>query len=743
MKLKTICHVAAIILAMCWAQIASAWPDFAWTGAGGDGMWNNPLNWTNLDETTNTTGLPDSGTGATQIDPQPGSTQVTIPNGFVVDLGYETPGAPVYNTLYGGEWGMGMNIYGTLEYNWMWAPVQNYWPNGRTLINMYGSALVQSQGAGVGIGYAWWWFADAPYVTMNMYGSSTLIVVNIGLGGHLNIYDSAAAWVSGDIYTGNPLMGDRPGWQTSNPGENPPGMSAVLGTGNQGTIACGDITASLNLGGGMLVLPFAYTNETAEPGNTIDDLIARGVLRVYGKGFDTNDLIITYNSTNTFATNSIISTNVIVVAPVPLGTLSQIYYQPLLGNPANTLNVGTIQQAQLVGDYSAVSPYSAVTGVLLSSPEPGIDLNGVTPTYSSSNPSVLTVDANGIVTAVGPGTAQLTASYGGKNAPALTVTVVPLNATLVHRYSFSETSGTTASDSVGGADGTLIGTAAFNGSGQVVLDGTVGSAVQLLPGILTNYDEVTIEVWATFPGAVNNFANLFAFGNTDDILGSSFNGDGYDYITCSPHTGAGTVAANFGQGDPGNAGEFANDAAMTGVLDNTTNVQVVCVWHPFASTSALYTNGTLVASISSIWNDLTDPVAYEGNGSIIRWQLHEDPLNYIGESLYTGDPGLLANIDEFRIYNGPLTAAQIAADNALGPNQLRGTSTSVSLSINGNDPVITWPTTSALVQLQSSPTLGPGAVWTSINMSGLKVVGGNYQMTVSATNAPMFYRLQL
>ncbi len=692
-------------------------------------MWNNPANWNNLDEPTDITGLPDSGTGAIQIDPQPGSTQVTIPMGYVVDLGYETPGAPLYNTLFGGEWGMGLNIYGTLEYNWMWAPVQNYWPNGRSIINMYGNSLVQSQGAGFGIGYAWWWFADAPYVTMNMYGNATLIEPNIGLGGHLNIYDNAAVWVGANVFTGNPLNGDAPGWTP-----NPP-LGSTTGTGNQGTIACSDATASLNLGGGTLVLPFAYTNETAIAGNTLNDLIARGVLRVYGKGFDTNDLIITYSSANAFATN-IVSTNIMIVAPAPLGSLVQIYFQPLFGPVANTLSVGTIQQAQLVGDYPPV------TGVLLSSPEPGINLNGVKPTYSSSNPSVLTVDANGIVTAVSAGTATLTASYGGKNSPTLTVTVAPLNATLVHRYSFSEASGSTASDSVGGADGTLIGTAAFNGAGQVVLDGTVGSAVQLPPGILTNLDEVTIEVWATFPGAINNYANLFAFGNTDTILGSAFYGAGYDYVTCSPHTGAGTIAANFGQGDPGYNGEFANDATVAGNLDNQANVQVVCVWHPFANSSAIYINGALVAPCNSIFNDLTDPVAYQANGSILKFQMHTDPLNYIGESLYQTDPGLLANIDEFRIYNGPLTAAQVAADNALGPNQLRGTSTNVKLSIGG-DAVISWPTTSALVQLYSSPTLGPGAVWTPMNMSSLVVVGGNYQITLPSTGSAQFFRLQL
>ena len=367
------------------------------------------------------------------------------------------------------------------------------------------------------------------------------------------------------------------------------------------------------------------------------------------------------------------------------------------------------------------------------------------PIYTSSNPNVLTVDANGIVTAVNPGTATLTATFGGLSSPPLTVTVAPVNATLVNRFSFSEPTGSlTVTDSISGVIGTLNGTATFNGNGQLVLDGSVGCSVSLPSGILSNIDEVSVEVWATFPGTINNFANLFAFGNTDEWPGSPYYGDGYDYITCSPHTGAGTVAANFGQGDPGFNGEWPSDVAWTGVLDNTTNVQVVTVWHPFAGSSALYTNGTLLAT-GILWNNLTDPVAYQVNGSIIRYQTHGGLTNYIGQSLYLGDPGLLANIDEFRIYNGPLTAAQIAADNALGPNQLRGTSTNVKLSAKvSGDPgvVLSWPTTSALVTLMTSPVLGPGAVWTQVNTSGLTVAGGNYQITVPATGNA-FYRLQL
>ncbi len=194
---------------------------------------------------------------------------------------------------------------------------------------------------------------------------------------------------------------------------------------------------------------------------------------------------------------------------------------------------------------------------------------------------------------------------------------------------------------------------------------------------------------------------------------------------------------------PASGGEW--DSVSPQVLDNQANVHIVVVFNPPAGTEAVYINGAQVVS-QSMFNNLMDPTAAVGptyaNGSILAYTLGADPLNYIGQSLYAGnpnvtpvvppDPGLLANIDEFRIYTNALTAGQIAADHALGANQLIGTSTNVSLSVtrSGNNLNIKWPTTSALVNLVSSPQLGAGAVWTSITANLTLDGSGNYQMTV-------------
>lgn len=691
MKLLKIISFTVIIGAVIGlAQDALAFPDFSWRDQTGDNKWTNALNWLNLDGNTN--GLPENGLpgAAVQIDPANGSTTCIIPPGYTVDLDYENP-TTYYNTVYGPEFGEHLNIFGTLEYSWMMAPVQtDPTPANRTIINMYTNSMLRTQGAGIGIGYPWWWFYAGPYVTLNMYANAQLNVPYCAVGGHLNVYDTATVTAS-VVFTG-------------------------------GINCLSDGTASLNLGGGTLVLPTGWTNEAAQAGNTVYDLIQRGVLRAYGKGQDTNDLTIVDNGVNT------------IVTPVSLGgSLQQVYFQSL---SLASVNVGTFQQLSLLGNYPSV------TNVLLSSAEPGVDpASFPAPVYSSSNPNVATVDTNGMVTAVGPGIAQLSATVGVlPSANTLSLTVTPTSPTLIHRYSFSAASGSTVPDSVGGADGSLAGGYTLSG-GQINFDGSSGY-VQLPAGLLTGLTAVTIETWGSFGNPLNTNANLFAFGNAE------LQGNGEDYITMQPVNGvSGNAQVGFGQGDPGNAGE--RDGLSSTPMAGRSNLHIVAVYNPMGGYEAFYTNGVLAVSIS-MFNDLIDPVAFNGpmfaQQSILNFTLGTDPVNYIGHSLYSADPTLNGSVSEFRIYSTALTPSQIAADYALGPNQVIGTSAAaVTLNVNRSSShvVFTWPTSSAAVTLLSSPVLGSKAVWTPVNLpsGAMTVSSGNYQVTMPASGSVQFFRL--
>jgi uncharacterized protein YjdB len=66
---------------------------------------------------------------------------------------------------------------------------------------------------------------------------------------------------------------------------------------------------------------------------------------------------------------------------------------------------------------------------------------------------VVGVTAAGRVTAISPGSATVSAAFGSfTSINSVTITATPYTNSLIHRYSFSESSGTTTADLVGGSN---------------------------------------------------------------------------------------------------------------------------------------------------------------------------------------------------------------------------------------------------------------------------------------------------
>jgi len=695
MKLKKTYYTICVALAMCLIHTVSAQN---WTDTDNNHLFDDPNNWA-----TNAAvpGPNDSCFIGTTI---PNSSVCTI-----LDTDVETVGTANGNNVFGPQWGATLNIYGSLSFGFIMVPVQFDSTAQRSVINQYSGSSLSSTWAGNTMLLGDAWFTAQPYVTWNMYGNAQANYQYLGWGGHLNIYDNATNTITLAVFEGG-------------------------ATGYWGLGGVSDATRQIDLVGGTLVLPGAYDAN-------VTNWISRGIFLIYGKAYDTNEVNIadiqtgidtnmTYvtNDDTTITTNTTYVTNSItVVTPPALGTLQNIYLQ----SPRSTMMVGTFQNPVALGNFSGIS------GVPLSALD-AAQLGGGTVVYSSSDTNVVGVTTNGHVTAISPGTSTVSATFGAfTSTNSVLITVTPFTNSLIHRYSFSESSGTTTTDSVGGSawDGTLNGGATLGG-GQVTLDGSSGY-VQLPAGIVSNMDAVTIEAWANFSNATSAYNSLYYFGDQDD----SFSPLGENYIAFQPYTGATPPTANalFGAGDPGYADE--QDATLplaATIVDGVTNYQtlgnseIAVVYQPYAGYVALYTNGVLAA----INNNVSNPLAAT---------LGADPLNYLGQSLYGSDPFLNASIDEFRIYNGPLTAAQIATDYALGPNQLPGNNPNVKLTAvaSGGNLVISWPTSSALVNLMSSPTLGAGASWTSVGITPA-TVGSNYQVTVpiSSSTPAQFFRLQ-
>jgi hypothetical protein len=92
---------------------------------------------------------------------------------------------------------------------------------------------------------------------------------------------------------------------------------------------------------------------------------------------------------------------------------------------------------------------------------------------------------------------------------------------LIHRYSFTRD----ATDSVGGAHAVLKGRAVIR-EGQVRLDGTIGSFVELPPYLVRPAElgrgAITIEAWATFHSTNAAFTRLYDIGDESGTLGVKY-----------------------------------------------------------------------------------------------------------------------------------------------------------------------------------------------------------------------------
>lgn len=340
--------------------------------------------------------------------------------------------------------------------------------------------------------------------------------------------------------------------------------------------------------------------------------------------------------------------------------------------------------------------------------------------YSSSDPNIISVTSDGRLRAVGTGTANITGTFRGKS-DSKAVVVFPKQTMLVHRYSFTND----ASDSVGVQHGTLFGDAQVSG-GAAVLNGDVNlrtSYVNLPDHLISSYDSVTLEGWATLGATVGTWARIIDFGNQSAGAG------GISYVFFCPHTGLNPANTRLVLSDGVTA---ANEAVLDvpGTLDSFSG-QFAVVFDPANNRQSLYTNGVLAGSASL-------------NGKVLAGV--NDQHCWLGKSLYAGDAGLAGSIDEFRVYAGAMTAAQIAADFTAGPDKVvlpppvQGvTRPTLSATKSGTSLVLTWPLAATGFNLQSTTSLGSGVNWgaagTAVQTNGVN------QVIVPITGQTAFYRL--
>jgi hypothetical protein len=113
--------------------------------------------------------------------------------------------------------------------------------------------------------------------------------------------------------------------------------------------------------------------------------------------------------------------------------------------------------------------------------------------------------------------------------------------------------------------------------------------------------------------------------------------------------------------------------------------------------------------------------------------------SFIGQSLFSTSAWLNASLDEFRVYDGRLSPAQIAADSQMGPNIA---TIPVSFGISGvqSNINLTWPSYGIGYTVESTPALGANTLWSPISRT--PVLSNNlWQLALPATNNASFIRL--
>lgn len=225
------------------------------------------------------------------------------------------------------------------------------------------------------------------------------------------------------------------------------------------------------------------------------------------------------------------------------------------------------------------------------------------------------------------------------------------HAQLAHRYSLT----TDGTDSVAGANGTVVGTPTF-ANGMLTTTNVTGSYVNLPAtagaGITGNF---SIELWATQNGSESGPTPAFS------LSASTTN-----FLLFKPNNNGGGVSVNIDQPGLNNSTEFAYYPNGVGTVPSSIFLpfggqhQIVLTYNSISGVLSVFNNGALVGTPGTYAPGFNLSSALGGVGGINGGDAFNDP-SFNGSS------------NDFRIYSSALTAGQVSALYTAGPDASNAT----------------------------------------------------------------------
>ncbi len=303
---------------------------------------------------------------------------------------------------------------------------------------------------------------------------------------------------------------------------------------------------------------------------------------------------------------------------------------------------------------------------------------------------------------------------------------VPDNVWTFTTQAQSETpTGTSFTDSIGGAVATLRGSgASLNGRAVVLPGSTLGNQplssiaayLDLPNGILSQTASVSFEAWAS-PLSSKTWQRLFDFGRCTTTHGpGAVTGEIIDNNLAPGLTGAhDNLSLTFN-----NAGNI-NSQQLEGEYDDNGA--------QFSFSTAATTPGVryhyvlVVQDGAGAFGSAGCQARWYRDGSLqnsmdfnFRTAEMEDVNNWIGRSMYTGDSNAHMSLDELRVYRRAITPGEIFSSYTAGPDP----------SIGPPEPPVPAPIPSRRWDFNTAVAEAPaGTVFTDKAVGEIATVGGN------------------